>query len=241
MSMVVDFHSHILPRLDDGSRSVDESLSMLQLSRAQGVDEVILTPHFYPQQNNPERFLTQRRQAMDQLCRAIGPELAVPALRLGAEVYYYPQMSHSGVLEEFAIEGTRTILIEMPMGVWTDRMYRELEDIYNNLGLTPIVAHVDRYLGRFRDYGIPKALEQLPVLVQANASFFLSGSRGMKMLRKHQIHLLGSDCHNMSERKPNLGPALERIREKLGQEAVRWIQHNGSVALASRTGPDEIE
>ena len=86
-----------------------------------------------------------------------------------------------------------------------------------------------------------KALEQLPVLVQANASFFLSGSRGMKMLRKHQIHLLGSDCHNMSERKPNLGPALERIREKLGQEAVRWIQHNGSMALASRTGPDEIE
>ena len=241
MSMVVDFHSHILPRLDDGSRSVDESLSMLQLSRAQGVDEVILTPHFYPQQNNPERFLTQRRQAMDQLCNAIGPELAVPALRLGAEVYYYPQMSHSAVLEDFAIEGTRTILIEMPMGVWTDRMYRELEDIYNNLGLTPIVAHVDRYLGRFRDYGIPKALEQLPVLVQANASFFLSGSRGMKMLRKHQIHLLGSDCHNMSERKPNLGPALERIREKLGHEAVRWIQHNGSVALASRTGPDEIE
>lgn len=241
MSMVVDFHSHILPRLDDGSRSVDESLSMLQLSRAQGVDEVILTPHFYPQQNNPERFLTQRRQAMDQLCNAIGPELAVPALRLGAEVYYYPQMSHSAVLEDFAIEGTRTILIEMPMGVWTDRMYRELEDIYNNLGLTPIVAHVDRYLGRFRDHGIPNALEQLPVLVQGNASFFLSGGRGMKMLRKHQIHLLGSDCHNMSERKPNLGPALERIREKLGQEAIRWIHRNGSIALASRSGPDEIE
>ena len=46
MSMVVDFHSHVLPKLDDGSRSVEESIAMLQLSRAQGVEEIILTPHF---------------------------------------------------------------------------------------------------------------------------------------------------------------------------------------------------
>ena len=231
MSMVVDFHSHVLPKLDDGSRSVEESLAMLQLSRTQGVEEIILTPHFYPQQHNPEHFLTQRRQSLEQLCSAIGPEMAVPALRLGAEVYYYPHMSHSAVLEQLAIEGTRTLLVEMPMGAWTDRMYRELEDIYHNLGLMPIVAHVDRYLGRFRNHGIPDALEQLPVLVQANASFFLEGSKGMKMLRKHQIHLLGSDCHNMSSRKPNLGPALERIREKLGPEAIQWLRRNTSMAL----------
>ena len=168
---------------------------------------------------------------MDQLCRAIGPELAVPALRLGAEVYYYPQMSHSGVLEEFAIEGTRTILIEMPMGVWTDRMYRELEDIYNNLGLTPIVAHVDRYLGRFRDYGIPKALEQLPVLVQANAGFFLrpaTASMAMKLLKADQIQLLGSDCHNLTTRPPEMGAAVRRIEEKLGQgipDRIRNYEH----------------
>ena len=102
--MVIDFHSHILPRLDDGSRSVEESLAMLQLSRAQGVEEIILTPHFYPQQHNPEHFLAQRRQSLEQLCSAIGPEMAVPALRLGAEVYYYPHMSHSAVLEQLAIE-----------------------------------------------------------------------------------------------------------------------------------------
>lgn len=112
------------------------------------------------------------------------------------------------------------------MGPWTDRMYRELEGIYTNLGLTPIVAHVDRYLGRFRDHGIPERLADLPVLVQANASFFLRGGKGVSMLREKQIHVLGSDCHNTADRAPNLGEAVRRIERKLGAEALTWIKIN---------------
>ena len=51
------------------------------------------------------------------------------------------------------------------------------------------------------------------------------------MLRKHQIHLLGSDCHNMKERKPNLGQARQRIIDKLGAEALEWINANGREVL----------
>lgn len=224
--MVIDFHSHILPGIDDGSRSPEESLAMLQLSKSQGIRGVILTPHFYPQHTTPERFLEKRQRAAQLLQSAIRPEMELPTRCLGAEVYFYPHMSQSDVLQKLAIEGTRAILVEMPMGRWTDRMYRELEDIHTNQGLIPIIAHVDRYLGRFRDYGIPRQLAELPVLVQANASFFLEGSRGMKMLREHRIHLLGSDCHNLQTRRPNLGPALERIVRVLGTDAVRWIHSN---------------
>ena len=109
-------------------------------------------------------------------------------------------------------------------------MYRELEQIYTRWGITPVVAHVDRYIAPFRTYGIPKTLEQLPVLVQANASFFLNrgtASMAMKMLRQGQIHLLGSDCHNLTSRQPNLGPALDRIRSKLGQGALNGIEECG--------------
>lgn len=224
MMATVDFHSHILPRIDDGSRSAEESLEMLRTSAEQGVREVILTPHFYPQQNNPERFLERRRISYDLLREATAGETGLPALRCGAEVYFYPQMSHSDVLRSLVIEGTSHILVEMPMSQWTDNMYRELECIYHNLGLTPIVAHVDRYLGRFRDFGIPKRLAELPVLVQANADFFLEASKAMKMLQNRQIHLLGSDCHNLTTRKPNLGQALDRINKKLGPEALNWIE-----------------
>ena len=224
--MAIDFHSHILPGIDDGSRSVEESLSMLRMLKQQGIGEVVLTPHFYPQQSDPVRFLEKRDRAFRRLAEAMDPAEGLPALRLGAEVYFYPHMSHSDELRELRIEGTDCILVEMPMGPWTDRMYRELEEIRGNLGLTPIVAHVDRYLGRFRDHGIPERLAELPVLVQANASFFLRGGRGMGMLRKQQIHVLGSDCHNTADRAPRLGEALLRIERKLGAEALMWIRAN---------------
>lgn len=230
--MATDFHSHILPRIDDGSSSVEESIAMLRMSKQQGIGEVILTPHFYPQHSDPVHFLEKRSRAFRKLTEAMDGAEELPALRLGAEVYFYPHMSHSDDLRKLRIEGTECILIEMPMGPWTDRMYRELEGIYMNLGLTPIVAHVDRYLGRFRDHGIPERLADLPVLVQANASFFLRGGKGVSMLRKQQIHVLGSDCHNTADRAPNLGEAVRRIERKLGTEALEWIRANEQMILS---------
>lgn len=231
--MMVDFHSHILPRIDDGSSSVEESLAMLRASKEQGIREILLTPHFYPQHSNPDRFLEKRSRAFHRLTEAMDPGETLPALRLGAEVYFYPNMSHSEDLQKLRIEGTDCVLVEMPMGPWTDRMYRELEEIYMNQGLMPIVAHVDRYLGRFRDHGIPDRLAQLPVLVQANASFFLRSSKGMQMLRQRQIHVLGSDCHNTADRAPNLGEAVRRIERKLGKEALTWIDRNERMILGT--------
>ena len=57
---MIDLHSHILPQMDDGSRSVDESLQMLAALAAQGVTDVAATPHFYASENSPERFLARR-------------------------------------------------------------------------------------------------------------------------------------------------------------------------------------
>lgn len=201
-------------------------MAMLEMMAQQGITEVVATPHFYPQRTTPERFLKKRNASWEKLREQMELEKKETKIRLGAEVFYYDQMSHSEELRKLAIQGTNAILIEMPLTVWTDRMYRELEKIHDNLDLMPIVAHVDRYLGRFRDYGIPERLEQMPVLVQANASFFLrtmSASRGLRMLSREQIHLLGSDCHNMKDRKPNLGPAIELIRNKRGQKAIDQI------------------
>lgn len=227
--MTIDFHTHILPNVDDGSGSIEESLELLRICGKQGVGEVVLTPHFYPQYDTPQMFLEKRSQAMEALMERV--EEGMPALRLGAEVYYFPHMSHSDALRHMAIEGTDYIMVEMPASPWTDRMYQELEAIWDVQGLTPIIAHVDRYVGRFRDFGIPRRLAELPVLVQANASSFLEGSKSMKMLKDRQIHLLGSDCHNLRSRKPNLGAARERIARKLGADALSWIDANGREVL----------
>lgn len=226
MRGLIDFHSHILPGIDDGSKSLEMSIQMLRMEAQQGVERVIATPHFYPQYDTPERFLRRRGDAEVTLREEMQKHTGLPALSVGAEVYYFPGISDSEVISELTIDQKRCILIEMPTSSWTEAMYRELEGIYVKRGLIPIVAHIDRYIGRFHNRGILKRLEHMPVLIQANAEFFLeknTTSMALRMLKKDGIHLLGSDCHDLSSRKPNLQGALELINRRLGRDAMEGI------------------
>lgn len=235
--MIVDFHSHVLPGLDDGSSNIQESISMLRMEAKQQIGHVIATPHFYPQHDTPERFLARRDAAEAKLREEMEKHPGLPRVSIGAEVYFFHGISNSDAIYQLTIDKKQCILLEMPIGPWTDRMYQEVEDIYIKHGITPIIAHVDRYIGPFRTHGIPRRLEELPVLVQANASFFCSGATrpmALHMLKKDQIHLIGSDCHNMSSRKPNLGDAVRIIRQRLGQETLDRIESYQDQVL--RTG-----
>lgn len=234
ISMLTDFHSHILPSVDDGSSSVKESLAMLRMEAEQGIGTVIATPHFYARHDDPERFLARRERAMQRLCAATDQEDTLPEVFLGAEVHYFPGMSDSEVLSRLTIAGKRCILIEMPPSPWSGQMYRELEWVYTKQGLIPVIAHVDRYISPFRTHGIPQRLEELPVLVQANASFFLrrsTASFALWLLRQGRIHLLGSDCHNLNDRAPNLGTAERMIFKKTGKTLLEQIRRNEQFAL----------
>lgn len=235
MSGIIDFHSHILPELDDGSRSVEESIAMLQQEAAQGIGHVIATPHFYARYDDPQVYFPARKQAYLRLRRELERHPGLPEVTVGAEVHFFPGISHSDVLEALTIGKKRCILIEMPDSPWTEGMYQELENISQRRDMIPIVAHVDRYIAPFRTYGIPDRLAELPVLVQANASFFLRGSTrnlALKLLRQDKIHLLGSDCHNLTTRPPMLGDAVEVIRQRLGEEPLERIRYYQKELLA---------
>ena len=226
--MITDFHSHVLPGIDDGSANVEMSIAMLKAAAEQGVDHVIATPHFYAQYNTPERFLEKRKRAEEALREEMQKHTGLPELSVGAEVLFFKGISDCDALKLLTIAEKDCILLEMVESPWGDYAYQEIRQIREKQGLTPIIAHVDRYIGPWRDHGIPARLQQLPVVVQANAEFFLhraTASMAMRMLKRGQIQLLGSDCHNLSSRKPNLGDALQRIQKKLGQEAIDHIRH----------------
>jgi protein-tyrosine phosphatase len=227
--MITDFHSHILPGIDDGSRSTAESLRLLRMEAEQGIGRVVATPHFYANHDDPERFLARRAASEARLREAMADQTGLPQVITGAEVHFFHGMSDSAILTQLTIGQKGCILIEMPPAPWTPQMYRELEWIYAKQDLIPVIAHVDRYIRPLRTYGIDRRLEELPVRVQANASFFLhagTAAFAMKLLRQDRIQLLGSDCHNLTDRAPNLEGALQRIKRKLGAEALERIREN---------------
>lgn len=228
---MIDVHSHILPNIDDGSKSVEMSLEMLRRSAAQGVKTVVATPHFYPTRNNPEKFYEDRQNAWEQLPQL--PE-GLPQVLLGAEVAYFDGISRSEELEGMCLGNTRLLLVEMPMTPWSDHMIRELENIPGNLGLQPVLAHVDRYLHRSQ---LPRYLDYLlseDVLLQANAEAFLEFSkRGkmLKLLKNRCLDFLGSDAHNLTTRTPNLADAARVIEKKLGKEALADLTAHSAALL----------
>ena len=207
---------------------------MLRIEAEQGIRHVVATPHFYPRYETPEEFLRKRDQAEEKLMAAVKGTPGLPQISVGAEVYYFRGISESEFLPQLTIRGKQCILIEMPPAPWPESVYQELEAIWRRWGIMPVIAHVDRYISPFHTHRIPQRLQQLPVLVQANASFFL-GNRtkrmALKMLRGDQIQLLGSDCHNLDSRYPKLGAAVDVIRQRLGDGVLERIQTYQEVVL----------
>jgi len=217
---MVDLHSHILPGMDDGSADAEETRQLLCLSRQQGVTLMAATPHFYADKDTPEKFLDRRQAAVEKM-EYDGQTM--PRLLLGAEVAYFGGMNRCEALRQLQIGQSGLILIEMPFAAWSDRMTDELLSFPSRLGLTPVLAHVDRY-GRKDQF--PKyrgLLQEEGVLFQCNADAFLpafSGARFVRMLDRGEMHFLGSDCHNMHSRPPKLDQAQKVITKRLGIQAI---------------------
>ena len=211
-----DFHSHILPGMDDGSQSVEMSVAMLEETARQGISTIVATPHFYPERESPDSFLARRDRAVTQLLRGGYDRACHPRVCVGAEVAYFPGIGRCQDLKRLCILGTKVVLIEMPFRSWTDTMVEDIISVRSSLGLMPTLAHIDRY-GAFRSHATLNKLIDNGVILQINASVYesvLSRSRGIHMLMSGQVQLLGSDCHNVTNRPQRLGTALEAIRKK---------------------------
>lgn len=233
---MLDLHTHILPGMDDGSASAEESLQMLLSEAAQGVNEIVLTPHFYPDRETPDSFLIRRRQACERLLAAMQGHENLPKLYLGAEVAYYDGISRSEAADRLCIGQTGAMLLEMPFCEWTRRMLDDVYELLSQRGIQPVLAHVERYLA-FQHRDIVADLCERGVWIQVNASCFTrwqTSRRALGMLERGEIHFLGSDCHNMSSRKPNMGEAAEKIHKKLGSDAQGYLAEMREMLLGGR-------
>ena len=226
---VTDFHTHILPCIDDGSKSVQDSANMLQNQAEQGIKRVVAVPHFYANHDNPQRFLENREKSKKMLGDLLCESLELPEIKVGAEIYFFEGISDCEFLRKMAIEDTNCVMIEMPMKHWSERNLAELVGIYQKQNLTPIIAHVDRYVKLFTARKTFAMLSKLPVKIQVNATFFIrpmTRRLALSLLKQGKIHLIGSDCHNIDIRPPNVAQALEIIRNSLGERAISYLEQN---------------
>lgn len=229
---VIDFHSHILPGIDDGSKDLETSLEMLRMSAAQGVTDMVATPHFYASKEGFETYLEKRIHAFETLCASRTPDM--PRIRLGAEVAFFKGISQAEKIEELAEQTGRILLLEMPFMEWTDRDIQEVERMASCGRYTLMLAHLERYMGMSENKKKLKQLLEFPAVVQINAESLLDWKkRGklVRMFRKGQAEVLGSDCHGIHHRQPNLANGREVLEKKLGREFLEQMDAQGSRLL----------
>lgn len=237
---MIDFHSHVLPVMDDGSDSIMKSLEMLRESYQQGVDAIVATSHYYADEEYPRDFLNRRKKSFDALQEAIASSSEVfPRVIPGAEVLYFPGLSDAEDIANLKIAGSNTILIEPPMTHWRDAMLDDIASLQLTHHCLPVIAHVDRFMKYLGDESLIDRVLGRGMLVQVNADYFLNPRTqraAFQNLRNGKIHLIGSDCHNLSDRAPNLGAAwraanafrLSREFGQLEQNAVRLLGLRGN-------------
>lgn len=234
---MIDMHCHILPGVDDGARDVETSLAMLKASRDQGVQYVVATPHFYATRDRVDTFLERRSKAWETLKSQMSADL--PGVLLGAEVAFFQGINRADRLGALRIEGTDCILLEMPFRPWSQDDVDEVSQIYEMHGYTVILAHIERYLTMRGNADFIDDLLEMPVLAQINAESLLDWrqrGRLIKMVRDGKVHLLGSDCHGVHHRPPNLGEGREVLRKKIGEECLDRIDRRSEQLLFKRAG-----
>ena len=223
----IDLHSHILPQLDDGSDSVEMSLAMLYQMAEQGVDVVCATSHYYAKYSSIPAFCERRAEALERLASVLTAEL--PRVLPAAEVAYFPHMEEQDLMP-LCIQGTRTLMLEMPFSDWTGLQLETVEALVLDCRYDVVLVHPERFCFSKSNRHKLEKLAELPIGLQVNAGSLLRwGTRrlALDLLQMAQYPLLGRDCHNLTSRPPNLKEGRKVVMQKLGEAFLKKIDRYG--------------
>lgn len=230
---LVDLHTHILPGIDDGARTMQEALEMLRMASADGTQIMVATPH--AAQVTPESLC-----AGIEGLRAAARDIDVTILA-GSEVKFSASLAddfNAGRLITIADSGY--LLVEFPFSRWTSLVHTSLYAL-QIAGVTPVVAHAERYPSVQEDPSILVELARMGVPVQVNAGS-LAGDEGEKARRTAElllhaglVHILASDGHRADKRRPVLRRAFDRVAQLAGDGCVRQLQLNARMIIDGRS------
>lgn len=212
----VDFHSHILPKMDDGSRNIEMSVEMLDMLSDEAVCTVFATPHFYCYNESVSSFLERRDTAFSMLVDALLDSSDTPEVRLGAEIRVVRDMPALSEMERLKLEGTDLMLFELPYDVFDTYMGENIHNISVTHGASPVIAHAERYLSLYSSSDYYELLSIPNVICQISSDFIKSKKASeftADLIRDGVPIIFGSDCHNMKERPPRMGSAFDRLKK----------------------------
>ena len=230
---MIDIHNHIIPNVDDGSKNIDESISMLNTAINQGISDVVSTVHFqHPKMDNKNNF-EELNQKLIILQNTIGNKIK---LHLAAEVFYLPNLVSIKSEKYTVFKNGKYMLIEFLPYFLPINYEVQLKQLIRS-GTTPIIAHPERNIIFRKNITLIEQLIQMGCLMQINGGSLL-GNFGrhckdfsIKLLRYKMVHFLSSDAHNSRKRNFCLSDAFEFAFDIIGEQALILVKDNPKKVL----------
>lgn len=227
MKRLFDMHCHIIPGVDDGAGTLSDSMEILRAERAQGVTDIILTPHFRRNMFETSRDVVENNYRI--LVDKAAEEFPEIKMYLGCE--YHANHDMSDMLRKdfrYRMCGTRYVLLEFSSA--HDALYIK-NGAYTLIssGFTPIIAHCERFRPIYKHIDFAEELCDMGAMLQLNANSVLGlDGFGMKMfcrkmLKRELVSFIGSDAHNTGDRATHLGECADFVEKKYGSHTAKKI------------------
>lgn len=224
---MIDIHTHILPNIDDGARSIEETFNLIKEAKNVGFDAIVLTSHYmegYYETDTPEREVWVN--AIYENLQAKNIDIN---LYLGNEIYLSENMIK--FMEEgkaSTINDTSYVLFELPLDEEPENLYNIIYQM-QRYKIVPILAHPERYNFIQKEPEIVYDLIKKGVLMQANYGSII-GQYGdtakmivEKLLENDMIHLLGTNAHRQNTIYPQIPQILSELNELIGEEKLKKL------------------
>ena len=231
---MTDLHCHILPDMDDGAKDLEISLGLLEMEKENGVNRIVFTPHYLCEKEGIGSFLERRdfnllMKALEQ--NELHEEFS---FSLGAEVKFSPALTEAGVngasVKDLCFSDTSYMLLELPFTQKPAFLREVIYDLQVD-GITPVLAHVERYPYLLDDLTELYELVEMGLVVQTNANTVSAGDKTsaliLKLMKWDLVHVVSTDAHSLHRRPAKLKVAYDVIEHKLGTEILNKVSENG--------------
>lgn len=227
----IDVHSHILPGVDDGARSINESLQLIAKLKKQGVTRILATPHFYASVCSLEDTVKKAQDSYADLKMFLTN--ADPQIKIGYEVHYFKNISKIDDIEKLTIDGTRFLLLELAHMPSLEPAAEDIISLVLDRHITPILAHIERFALLPGFDRITETIKDGFSIGQINASAFSINRKSKKialrLIKEGYGQIIASDTHSVNSRPPEFDNAFKIIGKKLGEDTVKKIMAENNI------------
>ena len=244
---MIDLHNHIIPGLDDGSKSLEMSLEMLRCAAEQGITDVVNTVHFQTSRLDGITFEYDFvKTKVDELQRELDSSGIPIKLHFSAEVFYLPNLMELKDNPLLTFGHGKYMLVEFPF----EQVPNGCHEVFFQLkmaGVTPILAHPERIKPIQKDLSIVRKFIRGGCVIQVDAGS-VTGSLGsaseiaaLEIIKQGACHLIGSDVHDDRRRNFLLADALKIATKILGDKAIKLVTENPRNILEGKLIETHVE